>query len=142
MNLFKFARDAGEALRGSIGNMADGIKDRITGHKTDVKDLGVEQSGEKIILKGKAKNQAEAEKAIIAAGNTPGVSEVESHIEVEEKAPEAKFYTVVRGDTLSKIAKEQYGDAMKYPVIFEANRPMLSDPDKIYPGQTLRIPPL
>jgi nucleoid-associated protein YgaU len=50
-------------------------------------------------------------------------------------------HTVVKGDTLSKIAKAQYGDAMKDPVIFEANRPMIEDPDKIYPGQVLRIPP-
>lgn len=142
MNLFKFARDAGEAVRESVGGLAEGIKDRITGHKTDVKDLKVEHAGEKIVLNGTAKSQAEAEKAIIAAGNTPGVSEVESRIEVEEKAPAAVFYTVVKGDTLSKIAKAHYGDAMKYPVIFEANRPMLTDPDKIYPGQTLRIPPL
>ncbi len=59
----------------------------------------------------------------------------------EKKEPEAKYYTVVKGDTLSKIAKASYGDAMKYPVIFEANKPMLKDPDKIYPGQVLRIPP-
>jgi nucleoid-associated protein YgaU len=52
------------------------------------------------------------------------------------------MYTVKSGDTLSAIAKEQYGDAMKYPQIFEANKPMLENPDKIYPGQVLRIPPL
>ena len=46
------------------------------------------------------------------------------------------------GDNLSKIAKKFYGDANKYPVIFEANKPMLKDPNKIYPGQNLRIPPL
>ena len=64
--------------------------------------------------------------------------------EVEEIAVEdlAQFHTVVSGDTLGKIAKEFYGNAMKYPVIFEANKPMLSHPDKIYPGQVLRIPPL
>ena len=55
--------------------------------------------------------------------------------------PAATFYTVVSGDSLSKIAKKHYGDASKYPVIFDANRPMLKDPDKIYPGQVLRIPP-
>ena len=44
------------------------------------------------------------------------------------------------GDTLSKIAKEEYGDANTYMKIFEANKPMLSNPDKIYPGQMLRIP--
>lgn len=56
--------------------------------------------------------------------------------------PEATLYTVQSGDSLSKIAKVHYGDAMKYPVIFKANQPMLKDPDKIYPGQVLRIPPL
>lgn len=142
MNLFKFARDAGDAISKTFSNAADGVSDRIKGHKTEVKDLKVEQAGEKMVLRGKAATQAEAEKAIIAAGNTPGVAEVESHIEVEETSPAATFYTVKSGDTLSKIAKEHYGDAGKYPVIFEANKPMLSNPDKIYPGQTLRIPPL
>ncbi len=138
--IFKFAREAGEKFRAGVTNIADGIKDRITGHKTDVKDLNVEHDGERVVLKGKAKTRAEAEKAIVAAGNTPGVGEVESHIDIEDEPAQSNFYTVKSGDTLSKIAKEFYGDAMKYPVIFEANKPMLSDPDKIYPGQTLRIP--
>lgn len=140
MDLFKFARDAGERIAKSADALGDGIKERITGHKTEVKDLKVEHAGEKVVLRGKARTQAEAEKAIIVAGNTKGVAEVESHIEVEEKAPAAIFYTVKSGDTLSKIAKAHYGDPMKYPVIFEANKPMLTDPDKIYPGQSLRIP--
>lgn len=140
--LFKFARDAGEKFAKSFGDMSDGIKDRIAGHKTEVKDLKVEQAGEKVVLKGTAKTQADAEKAIIAAGNTPGVAEVKSEIKVEQPAPAAVFYTVVKGDTLSKIAKAHYGDPMKYTVIFEANKPMLKDPDKIYPGQALRIPPV
>ena len=55
--------------------------------------------------------------------------------------PESQFYTVKKGDTLSKIAKEFYGEASKYPQIFAANKPMLKHPDKIYPGQMLRIPP-
>lgn len=139
--LFKFAKNAGEALSKTFSNAADGIKDRIGGHKTKVENLEVEEAGDKVVLKGKAATRAEAEKAIIAAGNTPGVAEVESQIEIEEDAPEATFYTVQSGDSLSKIAKEHYGDAMKYPAIFEANKPMLSDPDKIYPGQVLRIPP-
>ena len=84
-------------------------------------------------------------------GNTEGISKVDDQMTVApptEKAPaeappepEAQFYTVASGDSLSKIAKEFYGDPMKYPVIFEANKPMLKDPDKIYPGQVLRIPP-
>ncbi|WP_201325664.1 LysM peptidoglycan-binding domain-containing protein, partial [Burkholderia sp. E168m23] len=55
--------------------------------------------------------------------------------------PEVQYHDVKPGDTLSAIAKEVYGDANKYPVIFEANKPMLSSPDRIYPGQKLVIPP-
>lgn len=145
--LFKFPKNAGKAL-GNIGSgIAGAIKSRF-GKDDDVKDIKVddidvtEKEDGKIILKGKAKTQADAEKAIIAAGNSAGVEEVESQIEIEEPAPEARMYEVKSGDSLSKIAKEMYGDAMKYPEIFEANKPMLSDPDKIYPGQVLRIPPL
>jgi len=57
-----------------------------------------------------------------------------------DEQPSSRFYTVKSGDTLGKIAKEFYGNAGKYPVIFEANKPMLKDPDRIYPGQVLRIP--
>ena len=80
------------------------------------------------------------EKVILVVGNTAGVESVHDNLAVDKPEPEAKFYTVVRGDTLSKIAKEFYGNANKYPKIFEANKPMLKDPDKIYPGQVLRIP--
>ena len=80
--LFKFAKEAGEKFREGVSNIAEGIKDRIQGHKTEVKDLKVEEAGDgRVILKGKAKNRAEAEKAIVAAGNTPGIGEVEAHID-------------------------------------------------------------
>ena len=59
---------------------------------------------------------------------------------VNQPAEESRYYTVVSGDTLSAIAKKQYGNANDYMKIFEANKPMLSNPDKIYPGQLLRIP--
>ncbi len=62
--------------------------------------------------------------------------------EADKDGWESKTYVVVKGDSLSKIAKSVYGDAMKYPAIFEANKPMLKDPDQIYPGQVLRIPKL
>ena len=79
---------------------------------------------------------------MLLVGNTRGVSRVDDRILVEKPEPEAQMYTVVSGDSLSKIAKKFYGDAMKYPAIFDANKPMLKDPDKIYPGQVLRIPEL
>jgi nucleoid-associated protein YgaU len=78
----------------------------------------------------------------LVLGNTEGIATVDDNITVITPKVESKFYTVEKGDSLSKIAKAMYGDAMKYPVIFEANKPMLKDPDLIYPGQVLRIPAL
>ena len=87
-------------------------------------------------------DQATRERVILALGNVHGVARVDDRLEVVVPAPEAVLYTVQSGDSLSKIALAHYGDAMKYPVIFEANQPLLTDPDKIYPGQVLRIPEL
>ena len=93
-------------------------------------------------IAGVAADQATREKVVLAVGNVNGVSRVSDEMVVNDPAPEAQFHTVASGDTLGKIAKKFYGNAMKYPEIFEANKPMLSHPDKIYPGQVLRIPPL
>ena len=90
---------------------------------------------------GVAPDQATREKIVLCCGNVEGVAAVKDMMSVDQSAPEAKYYTVVSGDTLSKISKQFYGDANKYNQIFEANKPMLKSPDKIYPGQNLRIPP-
>ena len=55
-------------------------------------------------------------------------------------APVFKTYVVQKGDSLSKIAKHEYGDASKWPKIFEANKDTIKNPDLIHPGQSLRIP--
>lgn len=93
-------------------------------------------------LDGRTATQAEREKIRVALGNVAGVEKVEDNLEADDGAEESRLYTVKSGDTLGKIAKAMYGNAGKYPLIFEANRPMLSDPDKIYPGQVLRVPAL
>ncbi|MEP6657810.1 MAG: peptidoglycan-binding protein LysM [Betaproteobacteria bacterium] len=90
---------------------------------------------------GVAPDQATREKIVLCCGNVAGVAKVNDMMSVDKSEPEATYYTVVSGDTLSKIAKSQYGDANAYNKIFEANKPMLKDPNKIYPGQKLRIPP-
>ena len=95
-----------------------------------------------VAVAGTVADQATKEKVLLCCGNVAGVSSVNDMLVVEAPGPESKWHTVVSGDTLSKIAKTMYGDAMKYPVIFEANKPMLKHPDKIYPGQLLRIPPV
>ena len=81
------------------------------------------------------------EKIVLCCGNVAGVSKVNDMMTVDQSQPAAVYYTVVSGDNLSKISKAHYGDPNKYMKIFEANKPMLTHPDKIYPGQVLRIPP-
>ena len=87
-----------------------------------------------------AEDQSTRERVLLTVGNTQGIAKVEDKMTTAVKGPEAKFHTVVSGESLSLIAKKYYGDASKYPKIFEANQPELTDPDKIYPGQVLRIP--
>ncbi len=106
----------------------------------DVQDLAVTFADNIATVSGKVQTNEVREKIILALGNTAEVVSVDDQLEVLNPEPPAVFYVVKKGDSLSKIAKEHYGDFKSYTRIFEANRPMLSDPDKIYPGQTLRIP--
>jgi len=105
-----------------------------------VEELSIRVDDDTVTVGGTAATQADREKIVLACGNVVGIARVDDQMEVA--APKATFYTVQSGDSLSKIAKAHYGDPMKYPVIFEANKPMLEHPDKIYPGQVLRIPPV
>jgi nucleoid-associated protein YgaU len=93
-----------------------------------------------VTVSGVAADQATREKIVLCCGNVQGVAQVTDQLTVAAPADESRYYTVVRGDTLSAISKSQYGNANDYMKIFEANKPMLGNPDKIYPGQVLRIP--
>jgi len=133
-----------EANRQAANSAAgDAIVAYIHTQKLDATGLLVTFDGATSIVSvyGVAPDQATREKIALCCGNVAGVAKVNDMMSVDQSAPEATYYTVVSGDTLSKIAKTNYGDANKYMVIFEANKPMLSDPNKIYPGQVLRIPP-
>lgn len=161
MGLFSFLRNAGAKLTGRKTQAEkEAATDLMEQQKSDlmksmIENLGlpidyldINVEGERVMVSGTTASQAVREKVILALGNIDGIAEVEDNIEVVAPAEEdiataaATFYTVVKGDTLGKIAKAHYGNAMKYPVIFEANKPMLEHPDRIYPGQVLRIPPL
>jgi nucleoid-associated protein YgaU len=107
-----------------------------------VADLGlnaegveIKVEGEKVVVSGDV-DQETKEKVILAVGNVDGVTEVEDNLGGEEP----KFHTVEKGDTLWAVAEKALGSGARYEEIFEANKPMLSHPDKIYPGQVLRIP--
>jgi nucleoid-associated protein YgaU len=154
MGLIEFVRDAGQKIFGADkataapadpavqSKRASALEEHVRALGLQVENLKIKMADTTAHVRGKVADQATREKVVLAIGNTAGVSGVDDGLEVVAKAPEARYYTVRSGDTLSKIAKAQYGDANKYPTIFEANRPMLKDPDKIYPGQVLRIPPL
>ena len=166
MGIIDFVRDAGEKLFGR-GRAEAAMKDAKAEPKNEAKMKAANDAAGDAILEyiksqnlsatgltatfdgasgtvavyGVAPDQATKEKIVLAAGNVSGVERVDDRMSVDRSEPEAQFYTVVSGDTLSKISKQFYGDANQYMKIFEANRPMLAHPDKIYPGQKLRIPP-
>lgn len=141
--LIPFVKAAGRGL----GAMIKGKKGKETLEK-EVNDLGLDTSGVDIhvdddgnvSVKGEAVSQEMKEKIILAVGNVEGVGGVSDEATTVGGGRASQFHTVVSGDTLSAISKKYYGTWKLYPEIFEANKPMLSDPDKIYPGQVLRIP--
>lgn len=144
MGIFAFVKEAGEKLWESIvgqeAQAAESLKDHIAKVGLGNPNIQVSVEGDKVIAAGEVASQEEKEKILLALGNVAGISGVEDRITVATPAPEARFVTVKKGDTLSAIAKAEYGNANAYMKIFEANKPMLSHPDKIYPGQVLRIP--
>ena len=153
MGVFDFIKEAGAAAKhGQIEDfkMNEMLKSKLNEYGLKVENPDIDFKGGEVTIKGVAADQATREKVVLAVGNLPGVSRVHDHMtvyrapEVVEEVAEVvpRFYTVVKGDTLGKISKAHYGDANKYPVIFEANKPMLKDPNLIYPGQVLRIPEL
>lgn len=146
MGLFDFASDLGNKLFGDDEQEgADKIKEHIEEDNPGVEGLEVSLEDGVATLKGSAKDQAAAEKAILMAGNVFGVQEVKADELEAPPATEAEqnvtFYEIQKGDTLWAIANEHYGDGNKYNRIFDANREVIKNPDLIFPGQKIRIPP-
>ncbi len=104
--------------------------------------MDIEVEGDKVTLNGAVASREELEKIVLAVGNTKGVASVENNLIAPDFDPTqpSGIYVVVAGDTLWKIAEAQYGNGARFEEIFEANKPLLKHPDKIYPGQRLRIP--
>ncbi|MEM5582536.1 peptidoglycan-binding protein LysM [Roseibium sp. AS2] len=142
MGFFDFVKDAGKKLFGddeAPASSAEAIEKEVADLGLDG-DVKVEVNGDTVKIAGAAPTQEAREKLILAAGNILGIGKVEEEISVATSEPEATFHTVEKGDTLWAVAEKAYGNGAKYQAIFEANKPMLSHPDKIYPGQVLRIP--
>ena len=154
MGLFSFLKKAGSNIFGRQekeieitteerdAQKVQQLETYVKDHNFQINGLAIEVDDDQVTVYGECQNQTEREKIILALGNIEGVACVDDRISVINKEPEAVFYEVKKGDSLSKIAKAHYGDPMKYNAIFEANKPLLKDPNLIYPGQVLRIPPL
>ena len=145
MSIFSFIKEAGEKvidlLTPGNAHAGDQLKEHVAKVGLGNPNITTEVDGDKVTVKGEVATQEEKEKIILAAGNIQGVSSVEDKITVTGPVVVASRFVVVKsGDTLSAISKTVYGDASLYNKIFEANKPLLKDPNKIYPGQTLRIP--
>ena len=161
MGLYSFIKEK----LGHGGPDPDKIAAQVKALGLQVQNFAVNVTDGVAVVTGLAVNRAEASKVVMAVGNNDGIQKVDNQMRVPlasiqpapatgatpTPAPEGDdhsdedgvvFYPVEKGDTLSAIAKRLYGDPNKYNKIFEANRPMLSHPDKIYPGQVLRVPPL
>ncbi|MCB0507765.1 MAG: peptidoglycan-binding protein LysM [Chitinophagales bacterium] len=157
MGLFSFIKGVGEKVFGHSETPAE-KQQKVIDH---LNKFGLLQEGvsvsvnedQQVTLSGQVDSLEARQRLIATVANIEGVESVNDQLVVvinQQEVPteqaatgaEKQFYQVKSGDTLSKIAREVYGDANKYPKIFEANRPMLTDPDKIYPGQTLVIPEL
>ncbi len=132
-NVAALSKAAGDAIAAYV--VAQGLK-------VDGLDVSFDAPSATVTVAGTVADQATKEKVVLCCGNVDKVAAVNDMLVVSSPQPESQWHTVVSGDNLSKIAKKFYGDPNKYPVIFEANKPMLTHPDKIYPGQMLRIPPL
>lgn len=147
MSVFSFLKSVGEKIFGAEeakAATADELKKELAKHALSAEGVDISVEGDKVTVSGQAASTEQAEKIILALGNTLGVAQVDNQLRVEQASPAATMYTVQKGDTLWKIAETHYGKGKggEYNVIFEANKPMLSHPDKIYPGQVLRIPAL
>ena len=160
MGLLSFVREAGEKLFGRKDveqAKADNAQDKLAelnqkaaasittyiaaqGFDTSGLTVAFDGASSTVSVGGVVADQATREKVLLCCGNVDGVEHVNDSLTVTTPEPEAQFHTVARGDTLSAIAKTYYGNANAYMKIFEANKPMLGHPDKIYPGQKLRIP--
>lgn len=146
MGLFDFVTDVGRQLFDTDDEAADNIKQHLEIKTSGLSNLEVAFDEGVVTICGDCTNAALRDQAILIAGNVQGVTKVVADDlrapapKSEEPEEKFEFYEIVSGDTLGGIAKRFFGSGSKYMMIFEANREIISDPNKIYPGQKIRIP--
>ncbi len=141
MGLLSFAKSIGKKLFNNEAEAADSITSYIKEDNPGVDNLQVTVADGVASISGEAKSAEAMEKAVLMAGNVRGVSEVNSdNVTAPAATEKIEYYEIISGDTLSAVAQKYYGKASAYTRIFEANREVIKDPNKIYVGQKIRIP--
>ena len=145
MGFLDFVKDAGRQLFDTDAEAADNIRQFIDIKTSGIKNLDVQFDDGVATICGDCPNEATRNSAIMIAGNVKGVEKVVADgltfpEPKEEEKEKFEVYEIVSGDTLGGIAKRYYGNASQYTRIHEANKELISDPNKIYPGQKIRIP--
>lgn len=161
MDLFGFVKDVGRKLFNKDEEAAGKIRDHIMANNPGVEDLEVTYDNGIVGLAGRCTRPDAFQKCVLMAGNVEGVIDVyasaltpfvaprpaetpvggpHQHAHATPEQGREEYYVIVRGDTLSGIAKRYYGHANRWPELFEANREVIEDPDKIFPGQKIRVP--
>ena len=145
MGLFDFAKDVGRQLFDTDAEAADNIRSHLEIKMTGISNLDVQFDDGVATICGDCINEATRNSAVLLAGNVKGVTKVVADelafpAPVVEEKEKVEYYEIVSGDTLGAIAKRFYGNASKYTRIHEANKELIPDPNKIYPGQKIKIP--
>jgi LysM repeat protein len=146
MGLFDFAKDIGRQLFDTDAEAADNIKQHLEVSLSGVKNVEVEFDDGVATVCGDCVNEATRDSAVLLVGDVKGVEKVVAddltfpEPKPEEVKEKVEYYEIVSGDTLGGIAKRFYGSASKYTRIAAANKELIPDPNKIYPGQKIKIP--
>lgn len=145
MGILDFVKDAGHHLFDTDAEAADNIKQHLDIATVGIKNLNVEFDDGTCTVSGDCPNEGTRTSALLIVGNTKGVEKVVADNFTfpeppEEEKEKFEIYEIVSGDTLGGIAKRYYGKASMYTRIHEANKELIPDPNKIYPGQKVKIP--
>lgn len=144
MGLFDFAANIGKKLFNKEEEASQAVTNHLNEDNPGVENVQVTVENGVASLSGVAATAAAVEKAVLMAGNVEGISEVKiDGVQIangEQVAGEDEFYVIQKGDTLWEIATKAYGNGAKYKAIVEANKEVIKDENKIFPGQKIRIP--
>ncbi len=144
MGLLDFVSSIGKKLFGAEAEASTVIKKQIEEDNPGIENFQVDVKDGRAVMSGTAKSAEALEKAILIVGNTQGIEKINiDAVTIADGSTlggDDEFYTIEKGDTLWKIAEKNYGNGAQYQKIFEANREVIKDADKIFPGQKIRIP--